>query len=146
MNIFLFIFLSLFFNTQLSQGAIEIYSAGKRFDSFEDYKKPVTDSAPQTKQTDSILDSGQQRLDKISYNSGVSHMMTNFVQGWKSPRPRFIVDSDELQYTIQEAMQNQQQPILLISDPDKLRIMSYSNQDNMLLKGQMQKVDKSSNK
>ena len=124
MNIIFLILLSLFLNVRLSQGAVEIYSAGKHFDSLEAYKGTGSIS-PQTQQEAVILDPGQQGLNKISYNNGVHHVVVNFKQNWNNPKPRFIIGADELEYTIAEIMKNQREPTLLISDPKKLRIMSY---------------------
>ena len=40
------------------------------------------------------------------------------------------MDADELQSAIEKSMEGQQKPVLIISDPHKLRIMSITSKDN----------------
>lgn len=120
-----------------SHAAIEIYAGGKRFDSFEDYQASRQNNLPDhMKLSGPIRDSRQapfisrevrQKLEKISYNSGVHHVIVDFQQNWQNPKPRFIMDDQELQDVLQETIEGQQGPVLLISDPKKMRIMSYSS-------------------
>ncbi len=139
-------------NIRFSQAAIEVYSAGKHFNTFEDYKKvnqnatvlPVKIIEPvfQVKEAPPVLDPGLQKMSNLSYNNGVSHVVFNFEQNWKNPKPRFIVGSDQLEYAIAQAMKNQHEPTLVISDPKKLRIMSFDPQQNISFKGSTKKLDK----
>ena len=133
MNMFILILLSAFLSGP-SYAAIEVYSGGKHFSSFEDYQNvdqpvtamPVSNPAKEIKESAPVvLDPGQEKLSKISYNWAVDRVVVNFKQNWKNPKPRFIVGADELEYAIAQAMENQHEPTLLISDPKKLRIMSY---------------------
>jgi hypothetical protein len=149
------ILIVLLWNVPLSQAAIEIYSAGRHFDSFEDYQKGGQNPSVQTKLAGSqnvtkkivpMLDPGQLKLSKLSYNNSVGGVMVNFGQNWQNPKPRFITGAEELEYSIQEALEDQHGAAILISDPNKLRILSYNSKDRISLDNQIHKVDKSVNK
>jgi hypothetical protein len=133
MNLFFGIVLS-FLTIHSAHAAIEIISAGRRFDSFEDYQKiekkkaEAMEHLAKGEPIPEPPDPSQQKLKKTSYNGGVHRVMVGFGQDWQNPKPRFIVDAMELEYSIQEALENQNDPALLISDSKKLRIMSYSPQ------------------
>jgi hypothetical protein len=117
-------------------GAVEVYSGGRHFDSFEDYQKinqkpsgmPLTTVAvpiPPAKPKIPALSADEQRMDKMSYNHGVSHVVVGFEQSWENSKPRFIVGTKELEHVIEETMKKQHEPALLVSDPQKLRILTY---------------------
>jgi hypothetical protein len=137
MRILIGILLYSVLSLQAAHAEIEIISAGRKFDSFADYQKiekkkallmeqlaqgkePAEPAAPP--------DPDQQKMTNASYNQGVHRVVVKFDQNWENPKPRFIIGSEELEYSIQEAMENQHQPTLLISDSKKLRIMSYAPQ------------------
>ncbi len=140
MRTVLIILCSLIFGTRISYGAIEVYAAGKYFRSFEEYKKSrerallgnmkLAGPVSEHQQAPFISGQVQKEWDKIGYNSGVHHVVVDFQQNWQNPKPRFIVDADQLQGAIREAMENRQEATLLISDPKKMRILSYATQKN----------------
>ncbi len=133
-SIALFILLCLGLGVRLSDAAIEIYAAGKRFDSFEDYQKgrqngnmKLTGPIEEKRHAPLISPQVRQKLEKVSYNGGVYHVVVDFEQNWQNPKPRFILDANELGQAIRETMAGQQKPVLLISNPQKIRMMSYQN-------------------
>ncbi|MBI3602018.1 MAG: hypothetical protein HY209_03900 [Candidatus Omnitrophica bacterium] len=130
MRIVLFIILCLGFGVRVSDAAIEIYAAGQHFDSFEDYQKSRQNNL-EPLHAPLIPGQVRQKLEKVSYNDGIDHVVVDFQQDWQNPKPRFILDADELEQAIRETMGDQQQPMLLISDPQKMRMMSYSPQDKL---------------
>lgn len=153
MKIFLnFILLALLVGVPCAWAEIEIYSAGRHFNSFEDYQRvtqgiqpaPQVPSGAVSQNKVPVLEPGQQKLIKMSYNNGVRHVVVNFDQNWQNPKPRFIVGEDELQYTIQEALENHHGPAILISDPKKLRILSFKSQISS--RGTTENLDKTPNK
>lgn len=127
--------------------AIEIYARGEYFDSFEDYQDSrqhhLSDSMKlsgpiqEERQVPFISREVRQKLDKISYNSGVDHVTADFQQNGQNPEAGFIRDDQELRDVLQETMEGQHDPVLLISDPEKMRIMSYSSYPK-IQKGQNQ--------
>ncbi len=143
-NIHKVLLLILFFLISIvfpSHAAIEIYAGGKHFDSFEDYQAShrsnlldhmkLSGPIQESRQAPFISREVRRKLDKISYNSGVYHVIVDFQQNWQNPKPRFIMDAQELQDVLQETIEGQQGPVLLISDPKKMRIMSYSSNSNV---------------
>ncbi len=133
-RIVLFILLCLGFGVRISDAAIEIYAAGKHFDSFEDYQKSrqkgnmkLTGPIEERRHAPLIPKQVRQKLEKVSYNGGVYHVVVDFGQNWQNSKPRFILDADELGQAVRETMADRQEPMLLISDPQKMRMMSYQN-------------------
>ncbi|MBF0489221.1 MAG: hypothetical protein HQL15_01205 [Candidatus Omnitrophica bacterium] len=131
-----FVLILLILSASSAQAAIEIYSGGKRFSSFEDYQKTgqkivvvpigMINVVPQGPMISPVVvDDGQQKLSKMSYNNAVQRVVIDFQQNWQHPKPKFIGSPDELQYALQEAMEHQKEPAILISDPKKLRIVTY---------------------
>jgi|GEM_PF-7089411 len=124
-----------------AQAAIEVYMAGKHFNSYEDYKQNQSMPLPeQLKLKGPILEPRRapliskevrQKLDRVGYNKPVYHVVVDFQQNWKNPKPRFVTNADELQNAIRQSMETQQGPTLLISNPHKMRILSYSARENL---------------
>ncbi len=132
-----------------SAHAVEIYSAGRHFESIEEYRQmnepvvpvKVEASLPKTQEV-SVLSPSEQKMQKLSYNQGVSHVVVNFEQNWKNPKPRFVAGAQELEQVIKEAMKDRQEATLIVSDPQKLRILSYDAKLQKLVDQQHQPVDK----
>ena len=113
--------------------AIEIYSAGKHYKSFEDYQRHQQDISFDQLTTEKsfahlhlmplISDEEKRKLDKISYNSNVNHALIDFQQHWEDPSPGFIFDADELEVALRSTMGKTSDPALLISNSGKLRIL-----------------------
>ena len=132
---------------------IEVYSAGKHFNSFEDYRKNRHDTLPkdmklsgpmpEPRQAPLISKLVQEKLSKISFNSNIHHVVVDFQQNWQNSKPRFIVDADELEGAIRETLGEHQEPALLISDPQKVRILSYSPEKTLSPGPVFQGIDKS---
>ena len=126
----------LFFNTGFSHAAIEVFSAGKYFPSFEEYKQDHQNKASQQikltgpitepRQVPLIAKKVRAEIDKISYDKKVDQVVVDFQKNRENPKPRFIMDDQELEDSIREAMEKQQDPVLVISDPGKMRILSVA--------------------
>lgn len=135
--------------------AVEIYSAGRYFDSIEDYKK---DSLPVALKSayapkdlpepavDEPPDPQQERLRRLTYDHSVSHVVAHFEQDWQSPKPRFIAGSKELERVIEKAMRHRKQPALLIADQKKIRILAYDAKTDKLVEANGLAMDKIINK
>lgn len=139
MRILLFFFCVLSFSAERSFAAIEVYTAGQHFKSFEDYQQKQKDALfqdakligplPEPRKVPLVSQQEQQKLDKISYNKAVYHVLVDFQQNWEKHKPRFIMDASELEDAIREAMGKKHEASMLISDAQKMRIMSYSPQE-----------------
>lgn len=138
-----------------SASAVEIYSAGRYFDSIEEYKKdalPVSlrsayspDDLPEPA-VDEPPDPQQERVKRLTYDHAVSHVVAHFEQDWKSPRPRFIAGSKELERVIEKAMRHQKKPSLIIADQKKIRILAYDAKTDRLVEAGFSDMDKTVNK
>ena len=118
----------------LTEAAIEVYSGGKHFKSFDDYKRRQQDklsdhmklSGPiqDFRRAPFISPQVRQKLDRISYDKDVHHTVVDFQQNWQNPKPRFVMDAQEVAEALEKTMEGQSGAMLLISDPQKMRIMS----------------------
>jgi len=139
-----------------SAQAVEIYSAGRHFDSVEEYRKfnqpqavvplGATNKIEEAKPAAPELTPAEKRMQQLSYDQAVSHVVVNFEQNWKNPKPRFVTDAKQLEHVIREAMKDRHEATLLISDPKKLRIMSYDAKEHRLVERHDLTVDKTAKK
>lgn len=120
----------------MGRAEIEVYSAGKYFKSFKDYQKDQDkDTIGNLEIKNSIIEEpglsqqDQEKLNAIGYGHGINHVLVDFQKNWRKSKSGFILDADELEESIREAMSNKTEPTLLIFDSGKMRILSFSQVD-----------------
>jgi len=69
------------------------------------------------------------KLAAISANGDLPNVVADFEQGWDNPQPHNTVSADQLGEKIRAAVGDRKEPVLLISDPKKMRIMALSPQE-----------------
>ena len=96
---------------------IEIYAGGKRYASWEDYqglKLTLKDTQ----------DTGAKQVESLSIDSGVGHLKVNFEQTWDHPDPSLVISPAELEDKIYAAVGAHEEPLILMADPKRLRLMA----------------------
>ena len=121
-----------------SQGAIEIYANGHKFDSIQQYTSWKESSAQLKKDPSSkahqvnLSDATRRKLYVLSIENGMAGILQNFYQTWgQSVLPlTHRISSDQLQGAIQQAVTASKDPKLLISGPGKMRIVDLNLGDS----------------
>ena len=76
--------------------------------------KPITSISPQT----------AQQWQTLGYEHGVGRVIIDFKQNWDNPVPKFTVSFDELEGRLRALAADRPEPVLLISNSNKLRVMA----------------------
>ncbi len=75
----------------------------------------------------------QEKLKSVALDGNVDEAIAdfkrNFKQNWNNPQAQSLVSSELLEDKIREAIGDQKDPILLISDHGKMRIMALTPKD-----------------
>ena len=114
-------------------GPIEVYVNGARYDSVEDYKalrkSPQDDVAKVKARTIVLAPDVSRALDKISVEPAIGRVMADFKQNWDDPAPKFTISTAELEDRIRALVADRKEPVLLISQPQKLTVAAYGGQE-----------------
>ena len=115
-----------------SQGAIEIFADGHKYDSLQAYQASEKSSTVQTSAASAELTDlsniTRHQLYVLSVENGVVGALQDFYQsqGVLDFQLSHRISSEQLQEVIQQTVTKSTDPKLLISEPGKLRIMSLS--------------------
>ena len=63
-------------------------------------------------------------LKAVSYEGGVGQVKADFEQDWDNPMPKFTIDPYELGDRLGALVDSRKEPVLIISDSKKLRVMA----------------------
>lgn len=106
---------------------IEVIIGGKSYYSMEAYKATREQVKHIEKQEPERIDPLTQRAyDQLSYVSSednVSRVKSDFAQNWDNPSPKFTIDSSELVQRLEAVADNRKEPVLVVSENGKLRVM-----------------------
>ena len=122
----LFLFVSLISNF-LYATDIEVIIAGKSYDSIDSYRASKRDPTPSQKPSPEVLDKKTEQainqLTSVSSEQSVAVVKSDFDQNWDDPTPKFTIESQELEKRLEAIADNRKEPILVVSDNGKLRVM-----------------------
>ncbi len=133
---------------------IEIYAAGKRYGSMEEYRNrdvAVQEVKNTPQQVEDIQEAAkvlginvdpskvktievkagvspqtQDKLKLVALDDDVDGAIADFKQNWNNPQAQPLASSEQLEDKIREAIGDQKDPVLLISDHGKMRIMALT--------------------
>ncbi len=111
-------------------GPVEIIVRGVRYDSIQDYKTNA-DKAKSVKSQIIDLKPGEEKaikqLQVAGYEHGMNTVMTDFTQNWDDPMPKFMLKRDELAERMRALAGDRTEPVLVIAEPKKLRVMALKD-------------------
>lgn len=129
--IFMIVFLtslSLLLNLSISFADVEVFSGGQHFKSIDQYHHASKNLANKEAVISSSLSpEDQKKLESVSFNKPVYSLVSNL--NFQSNTTALIekLDSQDIQFAIREAVKNDKQPILLVSDSKKLKILKFTS-------------------
>ena len=117
--------------------AIEIVVNGTSYTSIEAYKasknglpkaelkpyKPATAKTIELTPPAPISKSTAKTWKTIGYENSVKRVVADFEQNWDNPMPKFRIASDELEDRFKALLDGRTQPLMVVSEANKLRIM-----------------------
>ena len=137
MKILLGVLICLIFNLPLSAADIEIYSAGKYFKSFKEYKenKPsifyenfkITGPVVESRSAPYISKQDIRRWGIIGYDHEINKKILDFKANSQEEDLPLISDSHDLQEAISQTLSRSKQPTLIISDSGRVRILTLTD-------------------
>jgi len=65
-----------------------------------------------------------EQLHAVSYEGGVGRVKADFEQNWDNPMPKFTISSGELEDRLKAVAGDRTEPVLIVSDANKLRVMA----------------------
>lgn len=117
-----------------AQAAIEIYSAGKFFDSFEDYQESerknllpsisLFNAISNSEPLEILSPEEEQKINQISYDDKVNQEVLKIHDKWPKPLFRQVSSRKDIENVIRESIQNHPEPTLLIFKSPQMRILS----------------------
>lgn len=116
--------LSLLASVVLARTPVEIFINGVHYESIEAYRagaktEKETDN-PKVKSTNNDIS----KWDSIGYEHGMRMVLSDFRQDWDNPIPKFEVTAEDLEERIRALVEDRREPVLFISDSNKLRVMA----------------------
>jgi hypothetical protein len=139
MMAFLFVFLA---SPCWGDNNIEIYSGGKRYGSLKDYKaqenseqgtvkpsRPMTREGLRPMKTIVLSKKTREEINKIRTDGQTAKTIAEFNRSLKVSPHAKLVNSIDLEGKIRESVKGHKEPILLISDPKKIRIMYFTHEN-----------------
>ena len=96
---------------------VEVISGGVRYSSFEAY-------ASQRSRLLQEEEAGKKQLRAVSYEQGVNKVAVDFNQDLDKRDAQLPVPTSELENRLGALADGRKEPVLVVSDPKKLRVMS----------------------
>ena len=123
---------------------VEVIIRGVRYASLEAYRAAAENKAEPMHKTVFIDDKGaktvtltpiseqtEKRLQKVGYEHSLSHMVVDFKQNWDDPMPKFAISPAELEERMRAVAGDRTEPVLIISDSNKLRVMALGKEKGL---------------
>ena len=122
-----FCFLCLVPALGLAKTPIEVIIGGVSYASIEEYRK-----AGKSKDIDANPkeEKAIKQLETASYEHSMNTVMTDFRQNWDDPIPKFTLKRDELAERMRALVGDRAEPVLVIAEPHKLRVMALKDAPN----------------
>lgn len=111
---------------------IEVIVGGKSYYSVDSYKAtqrnkvtPQEAVPPEVvpEKADPMTIKAMKELSSISSEDSVGRVRADFDQNWDNPSPKFKIASEELQQRLESIADNRKEPVLVVSENGKLRVM-----------------------
>lgn len=111
---------------------IEVIVGGKSYYSVDSYKAtqrnkvtPQEAVSPEVvpEKSDPMTIKAMKELSSISSEDSVGRVRADFDQNWDNPSPKFKIASEELQQRLESIADDRKEPVLVVSENGKLRVM-----------------------
>lgn len=111
---------------------IEVIVGGKSYYSVDSYKAtqrnkvtPQEAVSPEVvpEKADPMTIKAMKELSSISSEDSVGRVRADFDQNWDNPSPKFKIASEELQQRLESIADDRKEPVLVVSENGKLRVM-----------------------
>ena len=127
MRPFIFVLLLFLIVSIVQAKEIEVIVGGKSYYSVDSYKAAkrgvVSPQEALPEKWDPQTEKAFKALKSVSSEDSVGHVKADFDQNWDNPSPKFNITSEELEQRLEAVADNRKEPVLVVSDNGKLRVM-----------------------
>ncbi len=92
--------------------------------------------APKVPKVQGLSPEIQNKINQINVDGNLGRIVADFTQTWDKPQAVFNIDEQDLPNRLEALAEGRTQPVLVISKPHHMRVMSYAPQSDNLLDAQ----------